>query len=238
MTNQSAALGDWSYGLDLEQAAASTLKEAEAFAQRTRDAVTRSGLPALRRLVHNLPQLRRRLLDFELLPRTLIHGDVHPGNVVVRTRGRIDDPLLLDWARARLGSPLEDVSSWLQWLGFWEHGVLRKHDTLLTGYLRARGVSVPLCSAVRDAYWLAGAINCCSGALSYHLSVACDPRVTLRQRSTALRAVHHCFRIVCRADRGSNSSTRSLPRPSLQSAHQEAGRTDTPRPFPHSIRAH
>ena len=50
---------------------------------------------------------------------------------MVRKSGGQHEPVLIDWARARAGSPFEDVSSWLQSLGFWEPAVKRKHDTLL-----------------------------------------------------------------------------------------------------------
>jgi aminoglycoside phosphotransferase (APT) family kinase protein len=51
---------------------------------------------------------------------TVVHGDVHPGNVLVqKTRGSTR-VALIDWGRARLGSLLEDVASWLHAIGCWE----------------------------------------------------------------------------------------------------------------------
>jgi aminoglycoside phosphotransferase (APT) family kinase protein len=97
-----------------------------------------------------------------------IHGDLHPGNVLVRRRAGSDQPILLDWGRARLASPLEDVASWLQSLGCWEPEARRRHDTLLRSYLAHRG-SPTLGPTLREAYWMAGARNALSGALAHHL---------------------------------------------------------------------
>src|SRR5919108_667753 len=82
---------------------------------------------------------------------------------VIRGRGPGSRAVLLDWARARRGSPLEDVSSWLQSLGYWELEARRRHDTLLRRYLKARAFAGELSRAVRDAYWLAAACNVLAG---------------------------------------------------------------------------
>jgi hypothetical protein len=154
-------------------------------------------LPALRRIVSALPALRRQLLDFGPPGRAIIHGDLHPGNVLVRARGG-QAPVLLDWGRARVGSPLEDVCSWLQSLGCWEPEVGRRHDTLLARYLAARGLPGELRRALRDAYWLAGASNALAGALRYQL---CRTRDAVgRQRATAARCAGEWMRIIRRAD--------------------------------------
>lgn len=42
------------------------------------------------------------------LPRTLLHGDVHNGNILVDDSGR---SVLIDWANARLGPPLVDLAN-------------------------------------------------------------------------------------------------------------------------------
>ena len=198
---------EWDYDAELRATASATLSEVLRFTRMTGDRLTRVALPALRRLVEHLPMLRRQLLGFVALPATLIHGDVHPGNVVVRGSRRGDDPLFVDWARARLGSPLEDVNSWIEWLAFWEYGAMRKHDSLLSAYLRARGLPCPATMSLRDAYWTAGAVNCMSGALAYHLGRATPKHANQRERAAALRAVHHCLRIVRRADRCAFSAT-------------------------------
>jgi aminoglycoside phosphotransferase (APT) family kinase protein len=38
----------------------------------------------------------------------VIHGDAHPGNAIIRQRTATQEAILLDWGRARIGSPLED----------------------------------------------------------------------------------------------------------------------------------
>lgn len=100
----------------------------------------------------------------------MINGDVHPGNVLVRSDRHGMRSVLLDWSRCRIGSPLEDVASWLQSLGCWEPAVRQRHDTLLRAYLAHR-----LCPALtpdrRTGYWLAAACNGLAGAIRYHSTV-------------------------------------------------------------------
>jgi aminoglycoside phosphotransferase (APT) family kinase protein len=191
--------GAWNYEAELLERAALTLQHAERVLAVTRDPRLRASLPALRRVVAQLPELRRRLLVLGPLPLTLVHGDMHSGNVVVRRRNGRHEPVLLDWARARIGSPFEDVSSWLQSLGFWEPAVKRKHDTLLATYLACRGLPTPASRDVRDAYWLAGASNGLAGALRYHLELATDAAQPAA-RDMALRAAHDWLRVIRRAD--------------------------------------
>jgi hypothetical protein len=50
---------------------------------------------------------------------------------------------LIDWARARRGSPFEDVASWLHSLGCWEPEARRRHDSLLTDVISTRVRSGP-----------------------------------------------------------------------------------------------
>lgn len=57
------------------------------------------------------------------LPRTLLHGDVHHGNIVVDTAGRSG---LIDWANARLGPPMVDLANVTEW-----------HSPTLEAYMRA-----------------------------------------------------------------------------------------------------
>jgi aminoglycoside phosphotransferase (APT) family kinase protein len=109
--------------------------------------------------------MRRQLLEAPVI----VHGDMHPGNVLLRRQGRKLVPVFLDWVRVRLGSPMEDVSSWLQSLGYWEPDARRRHDTLLKRYLEASGRGSTLSSSVREHYGLAGASNALAGALRYHL---------------------------------------------------------------------
>ena len=107
--------------------------------------------------------------------------------------------MLLDWGRARLGSPLEDVSSWLQSLGYWEPAAKRRHDTLLAGYLAARGLAARADRELRDAYWLAGASNALSGALLVHLRTSRDAPPGSRQRAAADQAAADALRVIRRA---------------------------------------
>jgi hypothetical protein len=108
-------------------------------------------------------------------------------------------PVLLDWGRARRGSPLEDVSSWLRSLCHWEPAAMRRHDTLLCRYLSARGWTGGLGRGLRDAYWLAGASNALSGALLHHLSVL-EAAAGTPAWPKALHAAHDWLRAIRRAD--------------------------------------
>ena len=157
-------------------------------------------LPALNRIALALPRVRGQLLSDRPFGRAPIHGDVHTGNALVRRRGRGDEPVLLDWGRARIGSPFEDVGSWLQSLGFWEREARRFHDTLLATYLSAFGVERKLTSQVRAAYWMAGASNALAGALLHHLSIVEDERQRASRRAAAWRAADDWLRVIRRAD--------------------------------------
>ncbi|MCC6551620.1 MAG: aminoglycoside phosphotransferase family protein [Polyangiaceae bacterium] len=192
------ALPSWDYESELRASAAETLALAAGLPRSLRFPALSRSLPALRRMVSALPELRRQLLDFAPLGRALIHGDLHPGNALIRAEDPEAAPVLLDWGRARVGSPLEDVCSFLQSLGGWEPEVRRRHDTLLVGYLRARGQTGELRRALRDAYWLAGASNALAGALRYHVFQACD--AAAGERETAIHCAREWLRVVRRAD--------------------------------------
>jgi hypothetical protein len=163
------------------------------------DAV-RSARRSLRRVTAAVPAMRRVLLDNPRFGESLLHGDVHSRNIVVRASRHAVRAILLDWGRARLGSPLEDVSSWLQSLGYWEPEARRRHDWLLRQYLRARGNAEFLDRELRDLYWLAGACNALAGALRYHLALIANPGLPAWRRDEAMRAVHHHLRVIRRAD--------------------------------------
>lgn len=125
---------------------------------------------------------------------TLIHGDVHTGNVMLRTRCEV---VFLDWGRSRVGSPLEDVSSWLLSLRSWEPAAARDHDTLFRAYLAAADRPAMLTPELRDAYWIAAASNVLAGALRYQLFVA--RYSSGRTRATAIDQARHALRIIRRA---------------------------------------
>jgi hypothetical protein len=107
--------------------------------------------------------------------------------------------VLLDWARARLGSPLEDVSSWVQSLGHWEPQARRYHDTLVRRYLAARSLEPLLDRTFRRLYWIAGTCNALAGALRYHLVTLQQAR-TPQARTTALGLIHKWLRLLRCAD--------------------------------------
>jgi Ser/Thr protein kinase RdoA (MazF antagonist) len=150
------------------------------------------------RLVAALPEIRRVLLA-SAPHAAWIHGDMHPGNVILRRGAAGAEPVLLDWARARPGSPLEDVSAWVQSLGHWEPQARRFHDTLVRAYLAARGLEPRLDRQFRRLYWLAVACNALAGALRYHVDTLGQAR-TPAQRATALTLTRKWLRVIRRAD--------------------------------------
>ena len=184
----------WDYEADLARSAESTL----ALANEARDTSGRrcwQRLGDLRRVVAALPRIRHRLLSGGA---TVIHGDMHPGNVILRADA---DPevVLIDWARARIGSPLEDVASWLHSLGCWEPEARRRHDTLMRQYLAARRRPRPFTPEVRVDYWYASASNGLSGAIRYHLAVLSDPASPEAARYDSGRALVAWQRVVRKA---------------------------------------
>lgn len=195
-----AALTAWDYEAELEQCAASTLESLHAVRRHPTLWSFGGALRWTRRVVAALPALRRQLLVLCPFGRAVVHGDLHSGNVVLRQREERTEPVLLDWGRARIGSPLEDVSSWLQSLGAWEPEARRRHDTLFVGYLAARGLEPRLSPELRAAYWLAGASNALSGALMYHLSVLLDGGLSHATRASAAYSARQWLRVVRRAD--------------------------------------
>jgi hypothetical protein len=192
------ALGGWDYEAELRESAAAT--EA-AYRTSLVSGIRPAGRPmlaVLHRVAGAIPEIRRQLLEF--FGATVLHGDVHPGNVVVRTSVKGNEVLLLDWGRARIGSPLEDLSSWVTSVGFWEPEVRRVHDTVLRRYLASRGSAQSLSAQFRDACCLAGASNALSGALRYHLAVLRDGSRSRREQRNSLRAAADWLRIIRRAD--------------------------------------
>jgi aminoglycoside phosphotransferase (APT) family kinase protein len=185
----------WNYEDQLIRSAEDTL----AFAAVARDT---SGqrlwrrLGDLRRVVTTLPRSRRRLLAEGA---SVIHGDMHPGNVIVRRTPHGVDILLLDWARARVGSPLEDIASWLHSLGCWEPQARKRHDTLMRAYLEARRVPRSFDSDARVDYWFASVSNGLSGAIRYHLAVLADARAPEEARANSGLALIAWERVVRRA---------------------------------------
>lgn len=184
----------WDYESELARSAVSTLEAAESARDSSGRRIWRR--PGdLRRVVAALPGIRRRLRE---APLTVIHGDMHPGNVIVRRTADEYEAVLIDWGRARLGSPLEDVASWLHSLRCWEPEARRRHDTLMRAYLQARREPRAFTRDVRADLSLASVSNGLSGAIRYHLAVLTDPESTDAARYDSGRALHEWQRIVRR----------------------------------------
>jgi aminoglycoside phosphotransferase (APT) family kinase protein len=192
----STPLTDWDYESDLIESARATLEAFVHVARVLEFPDVRRRRRALERTVAALPAIRRHLLAAE---RVVLHGDAHPGNAIIRGDGAGRNAVLLDWGRVRLGSPVEDVASWLHSLGFWEPEARRRHDTLLRRYLAARGLPTTLTRSFRDLCWLAGASNALSGALRYHLEVLAATQSDAA-RFHAAGAVRDWLRVIRRAD--------------------------------------
>ncbi|MDQ3810826.1 MAG: aminoglycoside phosphotransferase family protein [Chloroflexota bacterium] len=191
----------WDYESELAASAAATLDVFEQVVAGVELAWLGWARGALRRVCEALPQMRRSLLSAEPFRTAVIHGDVHSANVILASAQSAERVVLFDWARARVGSPLEDVASWLQSLGYWEPEAKRRHDTLLRRYLVARGQPEILTRGLRDAYWFAAASNVLAGALRYHLTVAAGGSgAPSRARADAGRAARDLLRVLRRAD--------------------------------------
>jgi hypothetical protein len=194
------ALAGWDYEAELNKSAELTLEHLERAHRHPDLSQLRRGLSYVRRVVGALEAMRHQLLAFDPLGKRVIHGDLHSGNVVLRRRKGRDEPVFLDWGRARIGSPLEDVSCWLQSLRGWEPEARRRHDTLLASYMSARGMDRRLGTDLRAAYWLAGASNALSGALLYQLTVGLDERQTRARRARGFYAARQWLRVLRQAD--------------------------------------
>jgi Ser/Thr protein kinase RdoA (MazF antagonist) len=195
-----AALSTWDYEGELRVTAALTLERLQRARREPGYAHLGVGVGWVRRVLSALPRLRQQILSCGPLGTSVIHGDLHPGNVVVRRRQGREEPVLLDWGRARIGSALEDVSCWLQSLGSWEWEARRRHDTLFARYLTARGLEPRVCIDLRAAYWLAAASNALSGALLYHLEVVLNRQLTTARRARGAYAAREWLRVLRRAD--------------------------------------
>jgi aminoglycoside phosphotransferase (APT) family kinase protein len=191
----------WDYEAELTASAWTTLELFERVASGVDLAWLRAARGALRRTCAALPDMRQALLSAGPFGTCVIHGDVHSGNTILAPAGEGERVVLLDWARARRGSPFEDVASWLQSLGYWEPEARRRHDTLLRSYLVSRGQPAELSRQLRDTYWLAAASNVLAGALRYHLAVAADrAEAPSAARAEAARAARDQLRVLRRAN--------------------------------------
>lgn len=185
----------WDYDGELQDSARSTLELAW-FAVDARGQRYWRRPGDLKRVAGRLAEIRTLLLSKET---TVIHGDVHPGNVLLR-RGQPDpDVVLIDWGRARIGSPLEDVASWLHSLGCWEPEARRRHDTLMAAYLDSRVVRRAFNADLRRDYWFASACNGLAGAIRYHLAVLGDRLSTEAARADSQMALAAWERVIRQA---------------------------------------
>jgi aminoglycoside phosphotransferase (APT) family kinase protein len=106
----------WAYEQALSESAYKTLEALQRLVRESGATTWRGAVPMTTRLATALPEIRRVLLAST--PHAVwTHGDMHPGNVIMRRGVAGAEPVFLDWARARPGSPLEDVSAWVQSLG-------------------------------------------------------------------------------------------------------------------------
>lgn len=193
-----AALADSALEEEMSISAAAT---AEAYA-RSCHTCRRAGVKPMRRALERVAADVNRIRSYVMAETGVVplHGDVHSGNAAVRFAAGRNEALLLDWGRARLGSPLEDISSWLQSLSYWEPAVKRSHDTLLERYVGWTGWRGGVNHRIRQLYWLAAASNAMAGALRYHLTVLGDISRPQNVRSRSAGAVRDWLRIVRRAD--------------------------------------
>jgi aminoglycoside phosphotransferase (APT) family kinase protein len=186
---------EWDYGAELERSAEETLESA--LTARDADGVRYWPHPGgLKRVIASLGAMRARLMEAGT---TVIHGDVHPGNVIVEASAGTHRIALIDWGRARIGSPLEDAASWLHSVGCWEPEARRRHDTLLSAYLQARRTQRAFTPELRRAYWFASASNGLSGAICYHLAVLIDPKSSEKAMADSRHALMHWERVIRRA---------------------------------------
>lgn len=186
-----ADLPAWNYEEQLRVSAQETLRVA--MSTRVGSVPLWRGLGELRRVVGTLGPLRERLLEGGT---TFIHGDVHPGNVLLRPGTGPRRVVLIDWAASRVGSPLEDLASWLHSLGCWDTEARRRHDSLLRLSVQASQLSTRLDRVVRANYWMASASNGLGGAIRYHLAVMADPLTTARTRQASRRALDEWQRVI------------------------------------------
>lgn len=192
-----AATSQEAYEHALLQSGSATLDALQRVIRDSGATVLQGAVPMTTRLVEVLPAMRRVLLTASRP--VWIHGDVHPGNVIIRRGPAGEEPVLLDWARARPGSPLEDVSAWMQSLGHWEPAARRAHDTLVRTYLAACGLEPVLDRPLRRLYWFAAASNALSGALRYYVCLV-QSASTSAKRVAVLTLARRWLRPIRQAD--------------------------------------
>jgi hypothetical protein len=116
-------------------------------------------------------------------------------------RTRIVEAVLLDWGRARLGSPREGIASWLQSIAFREPQVRRLQE-------------------FRRPYCLAATPDASAGALRYHLAIVTDSTAPADDRYRSRSAANDWMRIA--------GPTDEYWRDAQTSARPRAGGGNTP----------
>jgi hypothetical protein len=209
---------------EMHNSAASTAELYSRAFHRRRGTGLRPMRSAIRRIADDLTSIRRYLIqETGAAP---LHGDMHSGNVIIRTRQLRTDAMLLDWGRARVGSPLEDVASWLHSLGYWEPEVKKLHDTFIRHYLECAGRPHLLSRDMRRLLWLASASNAMAGALQYHLETMLDPALPVPVRESSAGVARDWLRIIRTADR----YWRLGDAPGRRTARLQSGRRQTVTP--------
>lgn len=95
--------------------------------------------------VENISRALQRILHFlHHQKRTLLHGDLHGENVLVGKDRHVNDGqvLIIDWDRARLGHPLEDLSRWIENFQWTAPEITPSRETLLHIYSEALEVAL------------------------------------------------------------------------------------------------
>lgn len=184
----------WDYEAELRYGTELTIATVEEHVPLLPEIPLRASLRPLRRFASRLPTARASVEA--AFGRGFIHGDAHPGNAILRVRSGKPAAVFIDWARSRVGSPLEDVSSWLQTLRYWEPNAAKRHDSLLKSYLESRGL--PMTRELRDAYWVSAGSNVLAGALRFQVTQAAG--TTGRAREHAVGQTMEWLRVVRRAD--------------------------------------
>jgi len=112
------------------------------------------------------------------LPRTLLHGDVHPGNILVAA----DRSTLVDWGSSRIGPPMLDLAN-----------VTERDSTQFTAYAKAweGATGSPLDSAEVELGYLWAAVQIPIQYLAWVVSARslADVAATLDQAETGLSAL-------------------------------------------------